>query len=125
MFRHLATTWFGYLGKLAPEEPSRGFFDAQVEAFERFMREERGLSEVTILSRRQRVGHFLGSLPSRVRSVRQITVADIDRYLIQQSGRRVPPVWWTVLGLSLWLDLDLWFTSSCPVLFHWLHRRSV
>jgi site-specific recombinase XerD len=87
MFRHLATTWFGYLGKLAPEEPSRGFFDAQVEAFERFMREERGLSEVTILSRRQRVGHFLGSLPSRVRSVRQITVADIDRYLIQQSGR--------------------------------------
>ena len=87
MFRHFATSWFGFLGRLTPEAQSSGLFDAQVEAFEHFMREERELSEVTILSRCQRAGHFLRSLSSRIRFVRQITVADIDRYLIRQSGR--------------------------------------
>lgn len=62
MFRHFATSWFSFLGRLAPEEQSSGLFDAQVEAFEHFMREERELSEVTILSRCQRVGSILEEL---------------------------------------------------------------
>jgi hypothetical protein len=35
---------------------------------------------------------------------------------VQQGRSGVPPVWWTVLSLSSWLDLDLWFTSSCCTL---------
>lgn len=85
LFVRIATAWFDFLGRLEPKALPRSPFAPQIEAFERFMREERGLSAVTIFSRVQRTGNFLISLHPRVRSVEQITVLQVDRYLVRQS----------------------------------------
>lgn len=87
LFVRIATAWFGFLGQLQPTALPRRRFAWQLEAFEHFMREERGLSAVTILSRYQRIGNFLGALPQGVRSVQQISIRHIDDYLVRQSGR--------------------------------------
>jgi site-specific recombinase XerD len=87
LFVHTATAWFDFLGRLAPEISRPGPFARNVEVFERFMREEQGLSAITIGTRRERVRHFLTTLPEHVGSLRQITVCHIDRYLVRQSDR--------------------------------------
>lgn len=105
LFVRIATAWLDFLGRLAPKALPRSPFAPQIEAFERFMREERGLSAVTILSRCQRTGNFLISLHPRVRSVEQITVLQVDRYLVRQSDRG-----WTRASLAtLAADLRSFF----------------
>ncbi|HEX5461020.1 MAG TPA: hypothetical protein VFX20_13715, partial [Steroidobacteraceae bacterium] len=63
LFMHTAVTWYGFLGRLAPRKPSRSPCSAQLDAFEQFMREERGLSGITIETRCQQIGRFLSGLP--------------------------------------------------------------
>jgi site-specific recombinase XerD len=87
LFIHTATAWFDFLGRLAPQTSRPSPFDPSMKAFERFMREDQGLSVITIRTRRERVIKFLATLPKHVRSLQQITVRDIDRYLVQQSDR--------------------------------------
>lgn len=87
LFVHTATAWFDFIGRLAPEVSRPGPFARNVAVFERFMREEQGLSATTIDTRLERVRHFLTTLPDHVRSLRHITVCHIDRYLVHQSDR--------------------------------------
>jgi site-specific recombinase XerD len=85
LFMHTAVTWYGFLGRLAPRKASRGPFFAHLDAFEQFMREERGLSVITIETRHQQLGRFLSSLPGRARSPEAITLLDVDRHLFHLS----------------------------------------
>ena len=85
LFIHTAATWYGFLGRLATYRPARGRFSTHLDAFERFMRDERGLSAITIDTRHQQIGRFLSGLPRRVRSPAAITVLDVDRHLIHLS----------------------------------------
>lgn len=85
LFIHTAATWYGFLGRLATPKPSRGRFAAHLEAFEHFMRDERGLSAVTIDTRCHQISRFLSSLPRRVRSLGAVTLLDVDRHLIDRS----------------------------------------
>lgn len=87
LFVHAATAWFAFLGRLSPEASPSSPFDTYIAAFERFMREDRGLSVITIRTRHQRVRDFLTHLPRRVRSLQQVRARDIDRYLVLQSDR--------------------------------------
>src|SRR6516165_4696340 len=86
LFMHTAVTWYGFLGRLAPSKLSCGPFSAHLDAFEQFMRDERGLSAITIGTRRQQLSRFLSGLPGRVRALDAITVLDVDRHLIHLSS---------------------------------------
>jgi len=85
LFMHTAAAWYGFLGRLAPSRPSRGRFSTHLESFEQFMRDERGLSAVTIDTRCQHISRFVSSLPRRVRSLGAVTLLDVDRHLIERS----------------------------------------
>ena len=51
------------------------------------MRVERGLSPVTIATRKERMHLFFASLPSRVRSLGDVTISQIDAYLEGEAQR--------------------------------------
>ena len=87
LFVHATTSWFEFLGRLAPEQASPSPFDRSMRAFEHFMRADQGLAITTIHTRHERIHDFLNTLPKRIGSLRQISVRDVDRYLILQSHR--------------------------------------
>jgi site-specific recombinase XerD len=87
LFVHTATAWFEFLGRLAPQTSPPSPFDPSIAAFEHSMREDQGLAITTIGTRHERVSDFLTTLPKGVRSLRQIRVRDIDRYLVLHSDR--------------------------------------
>jgi site-specific recombinase XerD len=84
---HVAKQWFAFMGRPHIEAMPEARFAEELIAFETFMREERGLSPVTIKTRREQLLPFFDRLASgyRVHSLEQMTVRDIDRYFIEQS----------------------------------------
>jgi len=81
----VAIEWFDFLGQLDSDESGCPIISNYVRAFECYMREQRGLSEVTIETRRLRVSHCLQSLLSVVSSIEHVKVLHIDNYLHQKS----------------------------------------
>lgn len=81
----VAIEWFGFLDLLESDEIKSPLISSYVDAFEHYMREQRGLSEVTIETRCQRITHCLQSLLSTVQSIEYIKVAQIDDYLHRKS----------------------------------------
>ena len=77
---HVVKQWVGWLGKLpdAPTGPS--IFAEQVNAFSKYMREERGLSPVTISTRCERLNWFFSRLPPVRDTLHAITPLDIGRF---------------------------------------------
>ena len=86
LFVHVATAWLGSLGRLQAPRASDARFSRQVSEFERYMREERGLSPVTIQTRCERLGWFIASLPERRLALSEILVADIDAFLASKGA---------------------------------------
>jgi len=84
---HAALEWFAFMGRPQLEARPEGRFAGELAAFETFMREERGLSPRTILTRHEQLRPFLDTLEHdrHVRSLQQITPQCIDRYLVEQS----------------------------------------
>lgn len=81
LFVSVATKWLDSLGRLKPERANDTAFTALVSEFERYMRDERGLSPVTIRTRCERVNWFLASLPRHRRSMDAISILDVDDFL--------------------------------------------
>lgn len=81
----VAIEWFAFLGLLESDETRSPLISSYVDAFEHYMREQRGLSEVTIETRCQRITHCLQSLLSTVQSIEHIKIAQIDDYLHRKS----------------------------------------
>lgn len=86
MFVRVATAWLGFLGRLRNPPANESVCYRQIAAFEQYMRQERGLSEVTIRTRLERIGWFLASLPSRCRSLREVAVTDVDAFLASMGS---------------------------------------
>jgi site-specific recombinase XerD len=84
---HAATQWFAFMGQPPIEALTKAGFAAELSAFETYMREERGLSPMTIKTRRTQLHPFFDRLERvcRVRSLKRVTSRHIDRYFIEQS----------------------------------------
>jgi site-specific recombinase XerD len=79
--------WLRSIGRLRPEADAQPWFARELDAFTKYMRAERGLSPVTIATRQERMRWFFASLPSRVRSLGDVTIAQIDAYLEGEAQR--------------------------------------
>lgn len=78
---HFATQWLRRLGCFQPSPMAENAFAAQVDAFASYMRDDRGLSPVTISTRCERLGWFFGGLRPPRDALGAITVADVDAFL--------------------------------------------
>jgi len=81
LFIHIATEWVRSLGCLEPPSEAERPFAAQLAAFARHLREERGLSPVTLSTRCERLGWFFESLHPPRDSLRTISIADVDAFI--------------------------------------------
>jgi integrase/recombinase XerD len=81
LFVQVASAWLRFLGSL--EEPRRepSTFAAQVEDFAAYLRDERGLSPMTIQGRCWHVERFFDALIASKGSPAELTVEDVDNFL--------------------------------------------
>lgn len=87
LFIHIATEWVCSLGCLKKSCKVEGAFIAQITIYARYLREERGLSPVTISTRCERLGWFFQSLQPSKCSLDTITIADVDAFL-ESKGKQ-------------------------------------
>ena len=82
LFLHVGTHWLRFLGRWQKPEPAPPLsFAARIQDFVSHMREERGLSEVTIRGRCWHVQKFLTWLISQNRRLAEASVGDVDAFL--------------------------------------------
>lgn len=86
LFVCVAMKWLAFLGRLEPERPDDSALASAVLEFERYMREERGLSPATIRTRCERVRWFLAALPRPPSSVGDLSIDDVDRFLASKGA---------------------------------------
>ena len=87
LFMRVGTAWLRFLGRWRePELAPRPFADL-VQDFVHFMREERGLSEVTIRARCWHVDQFLTWLSGQHRRLADASVRDVDAFLSGKGAR--------------------------------------
>jgi site-specific recombinase XerD len=87
LLRRFGEDWLRSIGALPPEDGRPPRFARQLSAFTEHMRVERGLSPVTIATREERMRWFFASLPSRVRSLGDVTISQIDAFLEGEAQR--------------------------------------
>jgi len=110
---HAAIEWFAFMGQPQLQAPPQGRFAGELVAFETFMREERGLSPLTIRTRHEQLPPFFDTLEHdrHLRSLQQITPQCIDRYLVEQSENG-----WSRLSLFT-------LTGTLRSFFHYAEMR--
>ena len=79
--------WLLSIGALLPDADAQPWFTRELDGFTEYMRAERGLSPVTIATRQERMRWFFASLPSRIRSLGDVTIDQIDAYLEGEARR--------------------------------------
>ena len=79
--------WLCSIGALRSEAGRPSRFARELGAFTEYMRVERGLSPVTIATRDERMRWFFASLSSRVRSLGDVTIGQIDAFLEGEAQR--------------------------------------
>ena len=87
MFIHFAEAWFRFRGYLVEPHVAPRSFSAYVDDFMRCMRDERGLSPVTITTRYQQLTNFLEATWRPGISLSAISVKDVDAYLAHQGNQ--------------------------------------
>jgi site-specific recombinase XerD len=87
LIRRFGEDWLRSIGALLPDDVQPPWFARELGAFTEYMRVERGLSPVTIATREERMLWFFASLPSRVRSLGDVTIGQIDTYLEGEARR--------------------------------------
>lgn len=87
MFIHIVTQWVQSLGCVVSVPKVERRFTEQLDAFARYLLEERGLSSVTIATRCNQLAGFFERLPSARDSIRTITLADVDAF-IEDKGHQ-------------------------------------
>jgi site-specific recombinase XerD len=87
LIRRFGEDWLRSIGALLPDDVQPPWFARELGAFTEYMRVERGLSPVTIATREERMRWFFASLPSRVRSLGDVTIGQIDTYLEGEARR--------------------------------------
>lgn len=87
MFIHFVEAWLRFQGSLVESQPVPEPFSAYVDEFVRFMKEERGLSPVTIATYRQQVTNFLSAIWYPGSTLSAISIKDVDAYLTLQGNQ--------------------------------------
>ena len=87
LIRRFGEDWLRSIGALRSDDVQPPWFARELGAFTEYMRVERGLSPVTIATREERMRWFFASLPSRVRSLGDVTIGQIDTYLEGEARR--------------------------------------
>lgn len=87
IFIHIATEWVRSLGCLAPPPAVEKPFAAQIAAFARYLREERGLSPVTITTRCERLAWFFESLHQDQNALHTVTITDVDTFITAKGSQ--------------------------------------
>ena len=87
MFIHFAQQWFRFQGVMAESQPVPRPYSVYVDEFVNFMRDERGLSPVTIATRYQQVTNFLEATWRPGISLSAMSVKDVDAYLTHQGNQ--------------------------------------
>jgi site-specific recombinase XerD len=101
LLRRHGEDWLRSIGALLPEADQPARFARELGAFAAYMRVERGLSPVTIATREVRMCRFFSCLPSRVRSLSDVTIGQIDAFLESEAQRGWSRASLHTLGSSL------------------------
>ena len=80
-----ARQWIAFLGRLDQPEVPHPPYAHLIEQFSNYMREERGLSPVTIHKRRQHVTQFLSRFEEQHRPFSEISILDIDAAIARKG----------------------------------------
>jgi site-specific recombinase XerD len=88
LLERFGEAWLTSIGALTPASEPPACFERELSAFIDYMRVERGLSEVTIATRCERMRWFFASLPARLRSLDEITIQHIDAFLAAKARHR-------------------------------------
>ncbi len=86
LFIHIATAWLRFLGLLKEYQPKEQPFTRFIEQYADFMRDQRGLSPVTILNCRSEIDSFLSTVWHPDTKLNDVTIHDIDAYLAYQGN---------------------------------------
>jgi integrase/recombinase XerD len=84
-FRAHATHWLRFLGRLQAPAPPTPPWAAYVAAFAAYMRDERGLSPLTIYTRCKRAAEFLGRLERTGGTLPELTLAQVDAAITEKG----------------------------------------
>ena len=87
MFIHFATEWVRHLGCLQQPLKAQNTFTIEIDSFASHMRDERGLSPVTISTRCERLNLFFGELCPPRDTMGSIAIADVDAF-IESKGKQ-------------------------------------
>ncbi len=80
-----AKQWLRFLGRLRQPEVPRQPFAHLIEEFTDYMKDERGLSPVTVHKRCQHVTQFLSRFDQQHRSFNEISILDIDAAIARKG----------------------------------------
>lgn len=87
LFIRIATAWVRNLGCFEPPREAESIFLTNINLFSKYLCEERGLSPVTISTRCERMAWFFESLHPNQKSLRTISIADVDAF-IEAKGNK-------------------------------------
>lgn len=97
---HAAMPWLKFLGWWKPVTRQVAFAE-ELDEFERWMRDERGLTPCTIQQWRGRTGHFLNWLAASGRNLAMLTPEGIDSYFMTHGVGRWSRVSVRSIGVML------------------------
>ena len=83
-----AVRWLGFLGRLKEPQNVRHAYTAEVDAYEAWMRNERGLSEETIRCSCAAADQFFGRLATDDVPLASVRITDIDRIVAAWIARK-------------------------------------
>jgi len=86
LFVHIATAWLRFLGLLKECQPKEQPFTCYITHYVDFMRDQRGLSPVTITNCSSEIAHFLSTISHTEKTLAAVTLHDIDSYLTYQGN---------------------------------------
>jgi site-specific recombinase XerD len=86
LFIHIATAWLRFLGLLKEHHPKQKPFTRYIEHYADFMRDQRGLSPVTISNCCGEIVNFLSTVWHPDATLDAVTIHDIDAYLAYQGN---------------------------------------
>ncbi len=87
MFIHIAVNWFRFRERLVEPPIVRTPFSDYVDHYVCFLLDERGLSPVTIATRRQQITNFFKAVWQPGMTLSTLSVKDVDAYLAHQGSQ--------------------------------------
>jgi site-specific recombinase XerD len=87
MFIHIAINWFHFRGCLVEPQIKQSPFAVYVDDYVCFLRDERGLSPVTIATRYQQITNFFKAVWQPGMMLSTLSIKDVDSYLAYQGNQ--------------------------------------